>query len=130
MLKKEIYSDIQLQIFFSKIYALPFHSHNKIFQRELSEWLKWYNSCLASMRSWVQIPVPQEGYIKKKPTLPVLAHLICGFIKLNIKDSKHLSYGRSFNIDEVLFILFPLWILLTMLVRNLCLTQKHKDFVP
>jgi hypothetical protein len=37
---------------------------------ELGRWLKWYRSCLASMRPRVQTPVPQKKK-KKVETVPV-----------------------------------------------------------
>jgi hypothetical protein len=40
-------------------------SQKKPIQKGLMEWLKWYSTCLASMRTQVQIPVPQKFFFKK-----------------------------------------------------------------
>jgi hypothetical protein len=37
-------------------------SQKKPIQKGLMEWLKWYSTCLASMRTQVQIPVPQKKH--------------------------------------------------------------------
>jgi hypothetical protein len=34
-------------------------------RKGLAEWLKWYSACLASVRPWVQIPVPQKERIAR-----------------------------------------------------------------